>query len=339
MKAWFIRAYGGPDVLELGVVPEPTVGAREVLVDIRAASINPIDIRVRKGELRRLVKYKFPLLMGTDLAGVVISVGRDVRRFAVGDEVYARPNRLRIGSFAERIAVHEDEVALKPQSLSFEEAASIPLVGLTSRQAMVDVAGIQPGNKVLIHAGAGGVGTFAVQLAKHLGAYVAVTASQTKHALVRSLGADEVIDYRSQDFAQILSGYDMVFDTLGGDTLIRSFRVLREGGIVVSVAGPPDLELARDWPMPFFLRLGIRAISWKVRHTANQYRCRYRFMLMRPNGDQLAEIAGLIDEGIIHPVIDKIYPFDEVKNAIAYSETGRATGKIVVSRNQQFATT
>ncbi|MDP3653555.1 MAG: NADP-dependent oxidoreductase [Rhodoferax sp.] len=333
MKAWFIRSYGGPEVLEFGAVPEPIVGARDVLVDIRAASINPIDIRVRKGELRRLVKYQFPLLMGTDLAGVVTAVGREVSRFSVGDEVYARPNRLRIGSFAERIAVHEDEVALKPKSLSFEEAASLPLVGLTSRQAMVDIANIKPGYKVLIHAGAGGVGTFAVQLAKHLGAYVAVTASQTKHELVRSLGADEVIDYRSQDFAQALAGYDMVFDTLGGDTLIRSFSVLREGGIVVSVAGPPDLELARDWPMPFYLRLAIRAMSWKVRHVANQYRCRYRFMLMRPSGEQLAEIAGLIDEGIIRPAIDKIYPFDEVKNAIAYSETGRATGKIVVSRS------
>lgn len=304
------------------------------MVDIRAASINPIDIRVRKGELRRLVKYKFPLQMGTDLAGVVTAVGCDVRRFCVGDEVYARPNRLRIGSFAERIAVHEDEVALKPKSLTFEEAASIPLVGLTSLQAMLDIANIQRGHKVLIHAGAGGVGTFALQLAKHLGAYVVVTASQGKHELVRSLGADDAIDYRNQDFAQVLCGYDMVFDTLGGDALMRSFGVLREGGIVVSVAGPPDLELTRDWPMPMYLRLAIRAISWRVRRVASKHKCRYRFMLMRPSGEQLAEIAKLIDAGVIRPVVDKVYPFDGVRSAIAYVESGRATGKVVVSRGQ-----
>lgn len=334
MKAWFIRSYGGPDVLECGELAEPVLGPRDVLVAIRAASVNPIDIRVRNGELKRLVKYTFPLRMGTDLAGLVTAVGSDVRRFVVGDEIYARPNRLRIGSFAERIAVHEDEATLKPTSLSFEEAASLPLVGLTSRQALIDLGKVQPGQKVLIHAGAGGVGTFAVQLAKHLGAYVCATASQGKHVLVRSLGADAVIDYQRQDFAQVLSGYDMVFDTLGGDALMRSFGVLRKGGIVVSVAGPPDLELARDWPMPWYLRLGIRAISWKVRRVARTFNCRYRFMLMQPSGAQLAEIAALVDGGVIRPVIDKVYAFDQVREAIAYAETGRASGKIIVSGNQ-----
>lgn len=332
MEAWFIRSYGGQQVLEFGDVAEPVVGPRDVLVDIRAASVNPIDIRVRRGELRRLLDYRFPLVMGTDLAGVVIATGCDVRGFSVGNEVFARPNRQRIGSFAERIAVHEDEVALKPKSLTFEEAASIPLVGLTSRQAMIDLANLKPGKKVLIHAGAGGVGTFAVQLAKHLGAYVATTASAAKHELVRSLGADEVIDYRSQNFAQIINGYDMVLDTLGGDALIRSFDVLQRGGIVVSVAGPPDIEMTRDWPLPFYVRLAIRAMSWRVRRLAKQRQCRYRFMLMRPSGMQLAEIAALIDASVIRPVIDRIYPFDDVGAAIAYSETGRATGKIVVSR-------
>ncbi len=255
-----------------------------------------------------------------------------MRRFAVGDEVYARPNRLRIGSFAERITVHEDEAALKPQSLTFEDAASIPLVGLTSLQAMVDIANIKPGHKVLIHAGAGGVGTFAVQLAKHLGAYVCATASQPKHELVRSLGADEVIDYRTRDFAQTLKDYDMVFDTQGGDILIKSFRVLREGGIVVSVAGPPDLELTRSWPMPLYVKLAIRAMGWKVRRVASHHKCRYRFMLMQPSGVQLDEIAALIDAGRIRPVIDKVYAFDQVREAIAYAETGRATGKIIVSQ-------
>ncbi|MES2947607.1 MAG: NADP-dependent oxidoreductase [Pseudomonadota bacterium] len=197
----------------------------------------------------------------------------------------------------------------------------------------MDIANIQPGHKVLIHAGAGGVGTFAIQLAKHLGAYVCVTTSQAKHALVLSLGADQAIDYKTQDFAQMLSGYDMVFDTQGGDTLMRSFGVLRQGGIVVSVSGPPDLELARDWkPMPWYLRLGIRVISAKVRRVARQRQCRYRyrFMLMQPSGTQLAEIAALVDAGVIRPVIDRVYAFDDVKEAVAYAETGRATGKVIV---------
>lgn len=336
MKAWFIRCYGGPEKLELGDAPDPMVGSHDVLVEIHAASINPIDIRVRKGELKPLIKYEFPLVMGTDLSGVVKAVGSEVSRFAIGDEIYARPNRLRIGSFAERIAVHENDAALKPKSLTFEEAASIPLVGLTTRQAMIDIADVKPGNRVLIHAGAGGVGTFAIQFAKYLGAYVAATASKPKHELLLSLGADEVIDYRNQDFARILCGYDMVFDTLGGDTLVRSFNILRQGGIVVSVSGPPDIELTREWPMPLYLKLAIRIISWKVRNTAKKLKCRYRFMLMKPSGAQLEEIAKLFDNGSIRPVIDRVYPFNSVQEAIAYAETGRATGKIVVSRSDEL---
>ncbi|WP_206099394.1 NADP-dependent oxidoreductase [Rheinheimera riviphila] len=335
MKAWFIGSYGGPEVLKFGQATEPVAGDHDVLVEIKAASVNPIDIRVRKGQLKRLVKYSFPLVMGTDLAGIVIAKGAAVSRFQVGDAVYARPNRRRIGTFAERIAVHESEVALKPTSLSFEEAAAMPLVALTSLQAMVDLANIQPGQKVLIHAGAGGIGTFAVQLAKHLGAYVVATASKPKHALVLSLGANEVIDYQQQDFSQMLEDFDMVFDTLGGDTLLNSFRVLRQGGMVVSVAGPPDLILAREWPMPLYLRLGIRAISWKVRYVARKYQCGYRFMLMRPCGLQLAQISALIDAGVIRPVIDRIYPFERVNEAIAYAETGRASGKIIVSHQSE----
>jgi NADPH:quinone reductase-like Zn-dependent oxidoreductase len=330
MQAWFIRSYGGPDAFEMGDMPEPTVGPRDVLVQVRSASVNPIDIRVSQGQLKRLVPYAFPLLMGTDLAGVVIALGREVSRFAVGDAVYARPNRLRIGSFAQRIAVHEDEAAHMPRSLGFADAASLPLVALTSRQAMVDIAGIRPGHKVLIHAGAGGIGTFAIQYAKHLGAHVAATASEPKHALLRSLGADEVVDYKRHDFAQVLSGYDMVFDTLGADTLLRSFTVLREGGIVVSVSGPPDIELTRSWPMPLYVKLAIRLISWQVRHAARRLNCRYRFMLMQPSGVQLEEIAALVDRGAIRPVIDRTYPFHALRDAIAYAHTGRATGKIVI---------
>nr|WP_246448596.1 NADP-dependent oxidoreductase [Roseateles oligotrophus] len=320
--------------MALGDFPEPSPGPSDVLIEIHAASVNPIDAKVRKGALRPLVKYKFPLLMGTDLAGRVIAVGAKVRRFAVGDAVFARPNRMRIGTFAERIAVHEDEVALKPRRLSFEEAASIPLVALTTRQAMRDVARLGPGAKVLIHAGAGGVGSFAVQYAKHLGAHVAATASQAKHELLRSLGADQMIDYRTQDFSALLRDFDMVFDTQGGATLRRSFKVLRPGGIVVSVVGPPDLELARDWPMPFYLRAAIALLSWRVRRLASRCGCRYRFLLMQPSGAQLAEIAQLIDQGHIRPVIDRVYPFEQAREAMAYAEAGHASGKVVISHGR-----
>lgn len=335
MKAWFIRKYGGPNVLEFGDVSEPSIGSHDLLVEIRAASINPIDSKVRNGALKLLVKYNFPLVMGTDLSGVVIKIGANVTRFSVGDEIYARPHRLRIGAFAERIAIHQDEAALKPKSLNFEEAASIPLVGLTTLQAMQEIAKVKPGHKVFIQAGAGGIGTFAIQLAKHLGAYVAVTASKGKHDLVRSLGADEVIDYRNQDFSVVLKDYDMVFDTLGGEALIRSFKVLHQGGIVVSIVWPPDIELTQNWPMPFYLKLAIRMMSWKVRRTANRHNCHYRFMLMRPDGKQLDEIAALIDDGVIRPVIDRIYPFEKVGEAMHYGEAGHATGKIIISREMK----
>ena len=268
MKTWFIRGYGGPEMLELGEFEEPVVGPYDVLVGIRAASVNPIDKRVREGELKALVKYQFPLAMGTDLSGVVLQCGCNVTRFSIGDEIFSRPNRLRIGSFSERISIHESEVSHKPKSLTFEEAASLPLVGLTSFQALTEIANVKPGCKVLIQAGAGGVGTFAIQLAKHLGAYVATTASKPKHELLYSLGADEVIDYRDNDFEKVLKGYDVVFDTLGGVSLLKAFNILRPGGIVVSVSGPPDIHITKDWKLPLYIRLVIRLKSRKVRKIA-----------------------------------------------------------------------
>src|SRR4051794_11231377 len=225
-----------------GEAAEPTVGDREVLVDIHAAGVNLLDAKIRDGEFKLFLPYKPPFILGHDLAGVVSHVGPAVTRFAVGDEVYARPRDGRIGTFAERIAVHEDDLAIKPARPPKAEAGSVPLVGLTAWQALVERANLQAGQKVLIHAGSGGVGTYAIQLAKHLGATVATTTGSSNVDWVRDLGADVVIDYRSQDFERLLHDYDVVMDSQGGDTLAKSLRVLKPGGIAIGIAGPPDSD-------------------------------------------------------------------------------------------------
>ena len=256
MKAFVVTHYG-PDGLEPADVPTPTVGPHDVLVDIRAASINPLDKMVRNGEFKQLIKYKRPFVLGHDLSGVITKVGADVRGFKVGDEVYARPRDLRIGAFAEQIAIDADDVALKPASLSFEEAAAVPLVALAAWQALVEVADVQPGQKVLVHAGAGGLGSTVIQVAKHLGAHVATTAHTNDVDRVRALGADEVIDFTQQDFTDLLSGYDVVLDSLGAASLEKSLTVLKPGGLAISVVGPPDPpsppssgspSSSRSWP-------------------------------------------------------------------------------------------
>ncbi|MCG8425019.1 MAG: NADP-dependent oxidoreductase [Proteobacteria bacterium] len=334
MQAWFIRAYGDNDVVELGDVAKPDPGPRDVLIEMRAASVNPIDWKIRNGMLKRLIPYQFPLILGNDLAGVVAGKGDEVSEFEVGDEVYARPDKLRIGTFAEFIAVRADEVAKKPRNLSLVEASSLPLVGLTAWQAMIDIAGVEPGHKVLIQAGAGGVGTFAIQLARHLGAHVATTASEPKHALLRELGADQVIDYRSRDFAEVLSDYHMVFDMLGGEALKKAFAVIRPGGTVVSITGVPDPQFAREWNLPAMARLGLRLVSWPTRRRAAKRGATYRFLLMRSSGEQLTKIAQLVEQGVIKPVIDTVFDFDQAKQAIAHAEKGHATGKVVISRDK-----
>ena len=244
MKAYLVNKYKSP--MEAGDAPEPTVGDRDVLVDIHAAGVNLLDAKIRDGEFKLFLPYKAPFILGHDLAGVVTRVGSAVTRFSVGDEVYARPRDGRIGTFAERIAVHEDDLAIKPASLSMAEAASVPLVALTAWQALVERANLQPGQKVLIHAGSGGVGTYAIQLAKHLGATVATTTGTSNVDWVRDLGADIVIDYRTQDFETVVHDYDVVLDSQGGDTLAKSLRVLKPGGIAIGIAGPPDPDFARQ---------------------------------------------------------------------------------------------
>jgi len=329
MKAFVVERYG--DAVRAGDVPDPQAGAHDVLVRIHAASVNPVDLKIRNGDLKTILPFRTPFVLGNDLAGTVVAVGARVTRFAVGDEVYAHPNQNRIGTFAELIAIHQDDVAAKPATLTMEEAASIPLVGLTAWQALVERADLRPGQKILIHAGAGGVGTIAIQLAKHLGASVATTASTTKTDLVKNLGADFVIDYRQQAFETILHDYDVVLDTIGGETLDKSLRVLRPGGKVVSISGPPDPTFARDFGANPVIRLAIAALSFGIRRRARRRQVTYSYLFLKASGDQLRELTVLIDAGIIRPVVDCVFDFDQTREALAHLEQGRTrAGKVVI---------
>lgn len=330
MKAFVIERYGKQEPLQLAEVPEPKLGEQDVLVQIHTASINPLDLKIRSGALKRILPLRLPLVLGNDLAGVVTRVGAKVQRFKPGDEVYARTDTRRIGTFAECIAVAESNLALKPLSLSMEEAASIPLVGLTAWQALVEKGCLRKGQKVFIHAGSGGVGTLAIQLAKQLGASVATTTSSANVALVKSLGADIVIDYKKDDFAKTLRDYDLVLHSLGAEELEKSLSVLRPGGQLITLSGPPDPEFARDAGMPKLLQLIVGLLSRRIRKKARQRQVNYTFLFMRGSGEQLARLGELIDSGVIRPVIDKVFPFEATDQALAYVDSGRAKGKVVV---------
>ncbi|MDQ0632735.1 NADPH:quinone reductase-like Zn-dependent oxidoreductase [Arthrobacter pascens] len=329
MRAFVINKYKGP--LQESDVPEPTVGERDVLVQVQAAGLNVLDAKIRAGEFKQVLPYKLPLIPGNDVAGTVIRVGSKVRAFNPGDEVYARPHQDRIGTFAERIAVDEADLALKPASITMEEAGSLPLVALTAWQALVELGNVQPGQKVLIHAGAGGVGSIAIQLAKHLGATVATTASAGNLDFVRELGADIVIDYRSQDFEQLLSGYDLVLDSLGGQNLQKSLRVLKPGGKAIGISGPPDPAFAREAGMNPLLRLAVAGLSAGVRRQAKKLGVSYEFLFMRASGDQLRHITALIDNGSLRPVVGRVFPFDQTAEALQGLEMGGIRGKAVIS--------
>jgi NADPH:quinone reductase-like Zn-dependent oxidoreductase len=331
MKAFVVERYG-KDGARAAEVPEPPVGDRDVLVRVSAAGVNPLDKMVRNGEFKQLIKYKPPFVLGHDLAGVVTRVGSAVHGFAAGDEVYARPRDLRIGGFAEFIAIDMDDVAPKPASLTFQEAAAVPLVALAAWQVLVDRADVKPGQKVLVHAGAGGLGSTAVQLAKHLGATVATTANTKTAELVRSLGADVVVDYTKEDFSKVLSGYDLVLDSVGGANLEKSLTVLKPGGLAVSVVGPPDAGFAKQVGAPFFLGPVMSGLSRRIRRQAKALGVRYQFFFMRADGSQLRKLGALYDSGKLRPVIDSTFPFDQTLEAMAYVEQGRTkAGKVVVS--------
>ena len=330
MKAFILDRYQKKQPLRLGDMPEPTMGSNDVLIEIAAAGLNVLDTKIRNGEFKMLLPYKPPFVLGHDLAGTVIRIGAGVRRFKVGDAVYARPRDGRIGTLAERIAVDEADVALKPKNISMTEAASIPLVGLTAWQALVDDAKIKRGDKVLIHAGSGGVGTFAIQLAKHLGATVATTASAGNADLVRGLGADIVVDYKRENFEKVLSGYDVVLNSLDGETLRKSLAVLKPGGKLISISGPPDPAFAKAQGLNLFFSLVMRLLSLGIRRKAKARGVDYAFLFMRANGAQLSEIAKLIEAGTIRPVMDRVVPFAATNEALTELEAGRSKGKVVV---------
>ena len=332
MKAFILDRYGKQQRLRFGEAPEPVAGPGEVLVKVEAAGLNLLDAKIRAGEFKLILPYKLPLVLGHDLAGIVLQTGAGVERFKVGDAVYARARDGRIGTFAERIVVKDSDLALKPENLSMAEAASIPLVGLTAWQALVDRARVQPGQKVLIHAGSGGVGTFAIQLARHLGATVATTASAGNTALVKDLGADVVIDYRSQAFEHELSDYDVVLNSLDKATLEKSIKVLKPGGKLISISGPPDPAYAREQKFNPLLRLIMRGLSAGIRRKAARAGVDYSFLFMRADGEQLGQITKLIEGGVIRPVVDRTFPFERLNDAFAYIETGRAKGKVVVTQ-------
>lgn len=330
MKAFVVDRYGRKDGLRLGAMPSPELREDEVLVRIHAAGVNLLDSKIRNGEFKLILPYRLPLVLGHDVAGVVIRVGPRVRRFKLGDEVYARPDDFRIGTFAEFVAVKEDSLALKPKNITMEEAASIPLVGLTAWQALVEKAKLKKGQKVFIQAGSGGVGSFAIQLAKHLGATVATTTSTGNVALVKSLGADVVIDYKKEDFENILRDYDVVLNSQDGKTLEKSLNVLKPGGQLISISGPPDPEFADEIKSPWFVKQILRALSFGARRKAKRRGVSFSFLFMKASGSQLQQITPLIESGAIRPVVDRVFPFDATNDALAYVESGRAKGKVVV---------
>jgi NADPH:quinone reductase-like Zn-dependent oxidoreductase len=331
MKAFILDRFKSNSALRLGEMPEPEVRDQDVLVAIHAAGLNPLDAKIRDGEFKLILPYRLPLVLGNDVAGIVVRVGSRVRGFKSGDSVYARPSQDRIGTFAEFIAMNEADVALKPRNFTMEEAASIPLVGLTAWQVLVECAKLKRGQKILIHAGSGGVGTFAIQLAKHIGATVATTTSTENVDLVKSLGADIVIDYKKEDFEKALNDYDVVLNSLGRDTLEKSLEVLKPGGKLISISGPPDLAFAKESGLNWFLQQAMRLLSFGIRRKSERHGISYSFVFMRADGEQLGKITSLIESGVIQPVVDRIFPFQATNEAMNYLATGRAKGKVVIN--------
>jgi alcohol dehydrogenase len=330
MKAFILESYGANRALQLADVPEPQLRDDEVLVQVHAAGVNQLDSKIKDGQFKLILPYRLPLILGHDVAGVVVKAGPSVRQFKPGDEVYARTDDFRIGTFAEFVPVRESSLAPKPKGLTMEEAASIPLVGLTAWQVLVETARLARGQKVFIQAGSGGVGTFAIQLARHLGATVATTTSAANFDLVRGLGADVVIDYRTQDFEDVLHDYDVVLNSQDGKALGKSLRVLKGGAKLVSISGPPDPAFGRAIAAPAFVRLVMRLLSSGIRRRARSRGIDYSFVFMKADGGQLREITRLIEAGAIRPVVDKVFAFESTNEALAYAEAGHAKGKVVI---------
>lgn len=332
MRAYVLQRYGDADGAVLTDIPAPTPGPHELLVAVRAAGLNPVDIGFREGKLRPIYRLALPIVLGCELAGEVVAVGAKVARFSVGDRVFARVEKHRPGAFAELAVVGEDCAALIPGDLDFETAAGTPLAALTALQALRDELRIGAGQKVFISGGAGGVGTFAIQIAKQLGAHVTTTASPRGEALVRAMGADVVIDYTANDLSGVGREFDAGFDLVGGETLDRMFHLVKPGAKVVSVAAVPEPRTAL---LDLGGRRGLAALFWLVsygvRRKARAAGVDYRYMFMRPSGRDLADLAALIERGQLRVVVDRTFPFSKIAEAFAYLETGRAKGKVVVS--------
>ncbi|WP_339542455.1 NADP-dependent oxidoreductase [Pseudomonas sp. JAI120] len=329
MKAFLIDRYG-KNQGRLAEVPDPEPGIHDVLIKVHASSVNLLDSKISKGEFKLILPYTFPLIMGNDVAGVVVRVGSGVRSFKPGDEVYARPPDARIGGFAELIAIEESALALKPKNTSMEQAAALPLVALTAWQVLVETARLKKGQKVFIQAGSGGVGSIAIQLAKHLGAFVATTTSTPNVEWVKALGADVVIDYTQQNFETVLRDYDVVLNSLGPAELETSLRILKPGGQLISISGPPTAEFAREQKLSWGLGWIMRLLSCGIRRKARRQGVDYGFVFMRASGAQLQKITVLVESGAITPVIDRTFPFEATAEALSYVERGRAKGKVVI---------
>lgn len=331
MKAFVVKEYDKKGKLQLTEAAAPIVGENEVLVQVHAAGVNLLDSLIKRGDFKLFLPYKTPIINGHDMAGTVVKIGAGAKKFKVGDEVYSRVADFRIGTFAEYIAVDQGDLAIKPKNLTMEEAASIPLVGLTSWQALVEIAALKKGQKVFIQAGSGGVGTFAIQLAKHLGAFVATTTSTTNIDLVKSLGADLVIDYKKEDFEVSLKGYDLVLHSNRDPKILeKSLRVLRPGGQLISLVGPPTPEFAGKLGLPWYLKLVTGFLSAGVRKKARKLNVRFKFLFMRAEGSQLERITALVESGVIKPVIDKVFQFERTNEAMAHVEAGHTKGKVVI---------
>ncbi|KRD57832.1 NADPH:quinone oxidoreductase [Flavobacterium sp. Root935] len=330
MKAFVINKYSKKQSLQRVELSLPDVKENDILVEIHAAGVNLLDSKIKTGEFKLILPYKLPLILGHDVAGIVVKTGKNVKKFKTGDQIYARVSDYRIGTFAQFIAIDEKDAALKPTNLSMEEAASIPLVGLTSWQVLVERAGVKSGQKVFIQAGSGGVGTFAIQLAKHLGAVVATTAGAQSTGLLKKLGADIVIDYKNSDFEKILSDYDAVLNSQDQKTLEKSLRILKPGGKLISISGPPTPVFAKEIKAPWFVKILLSLLSSSIRKKAKHKNVDYSFLFMKADGEQLSEITKLIESGVIKPIVDKIFPFEKTNDALSYVESGRAKGKVVI---------
>lgn len=330
MKAFTFKRYGKSPELGFDDVDFPSPGDDEILVKVYAVGLNPIDNMIPTGMFKRVLHFSLPATLGSDVSGVVVATGRRVRRFKAGDEVFASIFDRGTGSLAEFVRVPENLAALKPATLDFVQAASLPMVSLTSWQALTERAKLRAGQKVFIPAGSGGIGSFAIQLAKHLGATVGTTTSTANIDWVSRLGADEVVDYKKQEFEKVLSGYDIVLGTIRGDAIEKSTQILKPGGKIVSLIGPLDMAFARERHLNVFLRFVLGLMSRKIMRLSKKRGLTYSFLFVRPDGSQLSQIAELMDAQRIKPVIDNVFPFAETGDAFAYLARGHAKGKVVV---------